>query len=426
MPSLRPFRAIRYDPTAAPDLGAVLCPPYDVIEPDQRARLAARDAHNAVHLELPEGYDAAARLFAEWLADGTLRQDARPLIYPYEQRYVAADGGEHRARGFYCLLRLEPFGPGSGVRPHERTLSGPKEDRLRLLNAVRANLSPIVLLFDTGDGEGARRLDALMATEPASEATDEAGVRHRLWTADPLQSEEATALLGLAATGPLTIADGHHRYETALRFRAEQAAGSTAGSSADWVLALVHDARSGGLTVLPTHRVVRGLPEPGRLAEMARELFRVERRDMAAGVVAAIEGLSAPAGRSGTGKLGLWTRAGGAILEADRGRVEPMLPAGASDAVRWLDVSLLSAVLPALTGSSEAELLADDRLVFTKSAEEAVAMVDAGTADSCFLLAPTPIQAVLDVAAAGERMSQKSTYFYPKAATGLVFNRLEG
>ncbi len=405
-------------------MAAVLCPPYDVISDAQRARLAARDARNAVHVELPvarataqpsDGYRRAARLFRQWQADSTLRQDDRPLIYVYEQRYALA-GQEHRCSGFYCLLRLEPMG-GDGVRPHERTMSGPKEDRYRLLRAVEANLSPVLLLHDSG-GSGERSaelIDRLTAVPAELEARTEDGILHRLWTVDPARSDEAAALLGLPATGPLTIADGHHRYETALRYRAEQHRGAPAAElAADNVLALIYDARSSGLSLLPTHRVISGLPDDESTFTIAQELFDVGRRSRAQDVMTDLS----------IGRLGLWTRRGGAILAASHDRVEGLLPRAASDALRWLDVTVLSSTLPRLVGCSEDELLAQGRLTYVKDAGEAIALVDSGAADACFLLPPTPIAAVLQIAAAGELMPQKSTYFHPKAATGLVFHSL--
>ena len=167
MPDLRPFRGLRYDPSAVPDLGAVLCPPYDVISPAERERLAARDPRNAVRVELPvaepgdagSAYEAAAQTFKGWIEDGTLRRNDRPLLYLYEQRYSLTDGREASARGFFCRLRLEPYGPASGVRPHEHTMSAPKEDRFRLLSAVQTNLSPVLLLYESDEsGEAADRL----------------------------------------------------------------------------------------------------------------------------------------------------------------------------------------------------------------------------------------------------------------------------
>jgi uncharacterized protein (DUF1015 family) len=315
VPELRPFRGLRYDPRRVPDLSAVICPPYDVIEPAERARLAERDPRNAVHVELPQveapaggavrtaadPYAAAAERFAGWLGDGTLIRDDRPLVYPYEQRFVLDDGSAACSRGLFCVLRLEAPGPGSGVRAHEHTRAAAREDRYRLLRAVRANLSPVLLLYEhsaSGPDAPAAALERLMLQPPARAATADDGVRHRLWAADPERDGDAAALLQAAASRPLTIADGHHRYATALRFRDEQA-----GDEAAYVLALLYEARTGGLRIEPTHRVVRGVPEAEALFAGLHDLFVLERHDSADRVLAALQ----------HGGIGLWTRHGGTI-----------------------------------------------------------------------------------------------------------------
>jgi uncharacterized protein (DUF1015 family) len=423
VPILRPFRGLRYDTARATDLSTLICPPYDVIDAAERARLAALSAHNAVRLELPEALDAddpdaryaeAAHLLRNWQVEGILRREGAPVIYVYEQRFRLADGAQRVARGFYCRLGLEQFGPLAGVRPHERTMAGPKEDRYRLLRAVETNLSPVVLLYEGDDfgSASATLLDALTEGQPVAQAHDAAGVRHRLWLADPDASGPARQLLQVAAAGPLTIADGHHRYETALRYHAEH--GRSAPPGADSVLALLYDVGSGGLAVLPTHRVLRSAPPGAAILGAAEQLFELDRRDTPDGMTHEL----------GPGHIGLWTHAGGAVLSPRREALAALLPADASETLRWLDVSVLTASLETLVGVAPAQLLAHDLLGFTHDAAEALALVDAGAADACFLLPATPVAAVLAVAAAGEQMPHKSTYFHPKPATGLVFNPL--
>jgi uncharacterized protein (DUF1015 family) len=437
VPDIRPFRALRYDPLRVPDLSAVLCPPYDIIEPDQRVRLAARDPRNAVHVELPavapgagpaDAYREAAALFAAWQADGSLRRDDTPLVYAYEQLYSLVGGEVRAARGFFCRLALERFGPASGVRAHERTMAAPKEDRFRLLSEVGANISPIALLYDDGAGGTASdaHFERLTQREAEQEAVDDNGVRHRLWPVDPAGSEDAAALVALAGRRPLTIADGHHRYETALRYLDEQQQASRDGSAgaAGHVLALLFDAQSGGLTLLPTHRVVRHLPAPDSVIAALEDLGTVTRHPSAVGLLDVMRRTTVAATQWGSGRLGLWTRGGGALVEVDRARIEGLLPAGMSEALRALDVTALSVCLERLVGGSAPHLAAEGRMVYTKDPHQAVELVDDGQGDAAFILAPTPIEAVLAVAAAGEQMPEKSTYFVPKAATGIVFNPL--
>jgi uncharacterized protein (DUF1015 family) len=407
VPQLSPFAALRY--RASGDLSRLICPPYDVISPAERARLAALDAHNAVHLELPDSYAAAAALLDSWISEGVLARDASPAIYPYEQRFETL-GGEGVARGFFCLLRLEPYGAGSGVRPHEATLGPAKEDRFRLLSATRTNLSPVLLVYESaGAGTAsAELLDRLTSADPSGTAVDQLGARHTVWRT-ALGAQDADALLQLAGSRPLTIADGHHRYETALRYRQQPGA----GDEAEYVLALLYDAHSGGLRLLPWHRLVHGV-DAQRLARQLAEFYDV--RDIAdpEAVLRALAG--APAGT-----LGFWTRAGGALLSVRRPAVAQLLAGAGSETLRWLDVTVLSVTLSATMGSSEG---AGTSLTYTSDAGAAIAAVQSGDADACFLLRATPIDAVMDVAANGEHMPPKSTYFQPKAATGLVFHAL--
>lgn len=426
VPQLLPFRALRYNAADVPDLSAVLCPPYDVISEAERELLAARDPRNAVYVELPVGepvgaispYEAAAHTFSRWIADGTLRRDERPVVYVYEQRYQAADGSERAARGFFARLRLESYGPASGVLPHEHTLSGPKEDRFRLMSAVQANLSPVLFLYDNGDqGAAAEKLmEALTSAPPEVEAPGPGGRLNRLWLADPAESDHARELMELAASGPLTIADGHHRYETALRYRAQPGA----PNAANFVLALLYDAHSGGLGLLPWHRVLHGVAEGKALMATASEWFTVTPCRSSADLLGALAEDDPPV----PGRIGLWTREGGALLQVDRERVARLLPTSASETLRWLDVTVLSSTLSRMIGSAPEELATNGKLTYVSDADAAVAQVESGAADAAFVLRPTPIEDVVAVAAAGEHMPAKSTFFHPKAATGLVFNPL--
>lgn len=426
MPELQPFRGLRYVPRASADPSRLLCPPYDVVSDEQRAELAALDEHNAIRLELPHAdvgadpYAAAARSLAAWQADGTLMRDNTPLIYVYEQTFAVPGGAQRVARSFFCRLRLEPYGPASGVRPHEHTMSGPKEDRLRLLSAVKANLSPVLMMYDDGAGGATSRalLDELTAAPAALTASGPGGVGQRLWLADPAGSESAAELLRICGARPLTIADGHHRYETALRYSTD----SGAPPGAEFVMALLYDSASGGLALLPWHRVISA-PQAGRaVIDAARTLFDVEPVASATDMIERFEGTGSEAPAAGV--IGVWTGDGGALLTVDRARVAAHVDANQAEAVRGLDVSVLSGTLSEMIGRSSEELVAQHEIAFVSDARDAVARVDRGQASVCFLLAPTPVAAVLDVAAAGEHMPPKSTYFHPKAATGLVFNPL--
>ncbi len=437
MPEIRPFRGLRFEPDSVGDLANVVSPPYDVISPAQQRALMARDPHNVVRLDLPadelgdepdDRYRRAARTFAAWRSDGSFRKDPRPSLYVYEQTYrVPGTAIERTQRGFFGRLRLEPFGPGGGVLPHERTLSGPKEDRYRLLRATGANFSPVVGLYADPSGDSSRLLAQVARTAPAIDLVDDDGVRHRLWVVpkDDAEGGPVARLVAAAGAEPVTIADGHHRYETALRYRDERRMSRSCEEDPafDYLLMLFLETTAEPLTVLPTHRVVRGLGENGVASLWAAlaDLFEVERVASSSELGARFGTVAATAG--GVGRFGLWTRDGGAILTARRDSFSPYLPAG-GEALRRLDVALLQTALDRLCGIDPAATAAGGRVAYTKSAAEAIDWVDRAEdgSDAAFLLEPTPVADIAAVAAAGDVMPQKSTYFYPKPVTGLVIN----
>jgi uncharacterized protein (DUF1015 family) len=443
VPTLSPFRALRYDPAVVGDLSAVISPPYDVISPPERARLLVRNPHNVVRIELPvspagevgddpgQAYRAAAETLRAWRRDGALRIDEHPSLYVYEQRYnlpgTVADGAERVQRGFFARLRLEPF--GEGVRPHERTFSGPKKDRLLLLRATETNTSPIVVLSDDPEARTADILARVAAEPPTAEATDDEGTRHRIWALSADESGHDELIAGAEAR-PVTIADGHHRYETALRYRDERRSQrSVSGGAAptgkeasddeafDHVLALVLDAseptKNGGPTVLPTHRLLGGnLELAPALTAGAGRYFTVNPRSPDE----LVRDFSAPFVAGPPGRFGLLVGDAAYDLVTLPGAVAPLFGADVPSVVRELDSAVLEAVLR--------RLLADPRLSYTHDAHEAWRAIESGEAAAGFLLHPTAVQDVIRVASAGALMPQKSTYFYPKAATGLVMHPL--
>ncbi len=448
MPDIRSFRALRFDPEVVGDLTPIVAPPYDVIGPELRERLLGRHPRNAVRLDLPtselgedpdERYRRVAHTFAAWRSDGTLRKDPRPAVYVYEQTYrVPGTTVERTQRGFFVRLRLEPLGAGGGVLPHERTMSGPKEDRYRLLRATGVNTSPVVGMFEDPQREARSIMAGVATTPPAVDVTDDDGVRHRLWVVPDLSAagddagtasapganENAAArLLALGGAGPVFIADGHHRYETALRYRDERRMTRSCEPDPpfDFLLMLLLDAAD-QLTVLPTHRVVQGLGDEG-LASLATgldELFAVEPLGRPS-LIERFERAGELTG--GEGRMGLVTRDGAWLLEARRPALADLLPPG-REAVRSLDVSLLGAALEKLAGIDAAAVAGGERIRYAKSAAEAASLVadHVDGADAAFLLEPTPVASILAVARDGDVMPQKSTYFYPKALTGLVLN----
>ncbi len=437
MPEIRAFRALRYDRAVVGDPGLVVAPPYDVIGPDLRASLAARHPANIVNLDLPaaepgdepdDRYRRAARTLAAWRSNGTLRKDPHPSVYVYEQTYlVPGTEVERTQRGFFARLCLESFGADASVLPHERTLAGPREDRYKLLRATGVNTSPVVALFEDASGGTARRLAFAAAGRPELEVTDDDGTGHRLWAVpadgEGAQADVAAALIAAASAGPVTIADGHHRYETALQYRDERRMTRSCEEDPafDYLLTLFLEATGEPLTVLPTHRLVRGIGDAraAALLERASELFEVERVGSSETLVRRFEGAGLASG--GQGRFGLWTRAGGALLTARREAFEPLLPPG-SAALRSLDVTLLGVALDRLAGI-DAEAVKAGAIGYSKSAAEAITAVRAGDGvDAAFLLEGTPVASIAAVAKSGDVMPQKSTYFYPKALSGLLIN----
>ncbi|HZC33007.1 MAG TPA: DUF1015 domain-containing protein [Candidatus Bathyarchaeia archaeon] len=435
MPEIRPFRALRFVGDSVGDLTAVVAPPYDVLSSDDRARLAARHSRNVVRLDAPadeigdqpdDRYRRAARTLAAWRSDGTLHKDPRPAIYVYEQVYrVPGTDLERTQRGFFGRLCLEPLTAGAGVLPHEQTLAGPREDRYRLLRATGVNTSPVVGLYEDDSGRAAAILARLATGSPVVDVCDDEDVRHRLWVveAEGPRAADVADLVAIASAQPITIADGHHRYETALRYRDERRMSRSCEEDPafDYLLMLFLDTGAEPVTVLPTHRIVRSIGDErvARLRERLPELFAVRPGTRAE----LVDAFGSGAAGGGAGRFGLWTRAGGSFLEARREAFEPLL-SGGGEAVRSLDVVLLGTALENLLEIDPGAVAGGERVAYTKSAAEGIAAVDErwGDADAAFLLEPTPVRSIVAVAREGDLMPQKSTYFYPKALTGLVIN----
>ncbi len=429
MPEVRPFRALRYAGDRV-DLSAVVAPPYDVIAGREEARrLRERDPRNVVRLILPEDhpgepgsrYRAAREELERWLGDGVLAPDPRPAFYPYRQSFRFNGDGETSRVGFLGLLRLEPF--GSRVMAHENTLAGPREDRYRLISEVRANLSPVFALFEDPGGAVRRALETAMGGHWAARARHGADVVDELWRLDDPQA--CAAIEAGLRDHPLVFADGHHRYESALRHLQEiEARGEDPGGAA-WCLAFFAPVPQPGLAILPTHRVVHGLPAE-RLEGVERKLepsFHLEPAgDRAHAEDVARWEREAPArpgvvmGFARRGEGTLWNLT---LKPAAAAETLAHLPA----ALRDLDVTVLHEIaLRRVLGISEEDLRRQANLRYLHEAAPALRELDGG-AQAVFLLRPTPIEAVFKVAHAGLRMPQKSTYFFPKVSTGFVLHR---
>lgn len=407
---LAPFRGERY--AAADRLSALVAPPYDVIAAADRARLAARDPHNVVRLILPEargpgadGYDDAARLLAEWRRAGLLARDPEPAVYVMAQDFALPTGERRTRLGMFAALAAEPYETGR-VKPHEKTHAGPKSDRLALLRATRTSVESIFVLAPDADGALARALtDATKAPPHARAELDGVGIR--LWV---LAGGAASRLAQLGSRSPLYMADGHHRYETAVAYAQETPA-------AGRLLAFVTSVRDPGLSVLATHRVVHGAGrDPAALIAGWRTWFDVGR---VAPCADRLERL-AQLGRDRTACLVAWPGDYdlSLVLRADA-RLDDVPELGRSAAVRALDVARVEAlVVQAILRAGTTT----PTLTYTADARQAFDAVRGGGAAAAVLLNPTKVEQVLAVADAADVMPPKSTYFAPKVPSGVVFH----
>ncbi len=426
MAVVRPFRALRYAASAGlPE--ELCCPPYDIVSEEQRLAFLARNPHNVIRLELPrEGedpYAAAGEELRRMTGEGVLRREETPCLYLYRESFEV-EGRRYAFTGIVARVELTPFSEGV-VLPHEETLSKAKQDRFRLMEATGCNFSSVYSLYEDEGGVTASRLARLTQAEPDLSFEDADGVTHTLWTVrDP---EETAALCTDFAARKLYIADGHHRYETALSFRdaLRQQGLAKPGDAADFILMTLVALDDPGLVVFPTHRVIRDLPDfdADRLVAACQGAFAVsplpDGSDGSAELRAGYEaGETAFVLYAGGGKQWLLTL-------RDASAVDRAYP-DASAAWKELDVTRLhTLILERLLGIDKANMAAQINLTYTRSADEARSLVDSGKANACFLINPTKVSQIRAVATAGEKMPQKSTYFYPKLITGLVMNRLD-
>jgi uncharacterized protein (DUF1015 family) len=417
MTTIEPLRALHYDLQRTGGLDNLVSPPYDVIDDQQRARLAARSPYNVVEIDLPEGgedrYDNAARILGEWRSQGVVVQDEQPALWTLSQDYTGPDGVLRTRQGFFARVRVQEYGPGT-IRPHERTHPGPKEDRLRLTRATKANLSPIFSLYSDPDRTAWAALSS--ATDPTSEAetTDEDGTVSRLARVTD-RNAIAAARAALHDT-ELLIADGHHRYETA-RVYAEEIGGE---GEHRYVLMCLVALQDPGLTVFPTHRLVRGLGKAGQDALVAAIRSDFE--------IAALDDVTqlAPASSDELriGYIDAYVKQPFMLTLRDQRIADEALPDHAPP-YRRLDTAVLEALLlKGALGMTDHDIDELNGLGYARDFAQALELVEDRTYDAAFFMAPTPVQRIQEVAAAGESMPPKSTYFFPKVPTGLLFNPL--
>jgi uncharacterized protein (DUF1015 family) len=430
MADIRAFRGFRYDLGRAGPLSDLVAPPYDVVDSGLQQALYDRSPYNAIRLELTKDepgdspnrnrYSRAAQTLSGWMNEGVLRQDTLRNLYVLEQEF-AVEGRTYRRRGFMARVRLEPFGTGR-IYPHEQTMSGPKEDRLKLFRATGMNVSPIFSLYPDPANDVFGRIEPQLLRTLPLEAKDHLGVVSRLW---PVTDERAVgSVVSGMADKPVFIADGHHRYETSLRYLEEaRAAGQVPNDEAPANFVMMHlvSMADPGLVILPTHRLVSGFPglTAERLTAALSPHFTFERVGSGHEAWEAIE-------LDGSQSLmAFFTRADGVWQTArftDAALMAELAPDHSEEwrdlAVSVLHVAALDKLLPAAAGGS-----ASCKYVHLLSeVEEAIR---AGACDLAALIPPAGMGHVESIAGNREKMPPKSTYFYPKLLTGLVFNSLK-
>jgi uncharacterized protein (DUF1015 family) len=435
MAEIRAFRAFRYDLGQVGALSDVVAPPYDVIDTPLQLALYRRSPYNVVRLILNKEepgddatdnrYTRAARCLCDWRDQGILKQDSARSLYVYHQDFEV-EGRRFTRRGFMARVRLEPFGQGR-IFPHEETMSGPKADRLRLFHATGMNLSQVFGLYPDEAGAVQAQLDAAVRRAPPLEATDHLGVVSRLWAVT--DQHVASAVTGAMGPKPIFIADGHHRYETGLRYLEERRQIGEARdpeAAAGFILMMLVSMSDPGLVILPTHRLVSGIPglDADKLRSALASAFHVEKVGMGEkGARDAWELIEADGGQNvlgfGTVSDGVWQ-----VARLQSSRLAPELAPDHSDAWRSLGVSILHVlVLGKLIPAGSGE---QPQCRYVHLLREVTDSVAAKGCELAVLVPPASMKHVEQIAGNLEKMPPKSTYFYPKLLSGLLFNSLKG
>ncbi|GHU82443.1 hypothetical protein AGMMS50284_4330 [Clostridia bacterium] len=425
MALVKPFKGVRFNTEKAGKINELVCPPYDIISETQRKQYIDTNENNIIRLELPKGenpYEAAKEILSRWQSNGILKTEEKPAIYIYEEEFTAY-GEREKIKGIIVRVKIEEFEKGI-ILPHEFTLSKAKEDRLNLMKATNFNFSQIYSLYMNEGKDTAKKIDELSNTTPQIEITDGEGVVHRLWI---ITDEAATAdICSDFDTRKLYIADGHHRYETALNYRnyLRETKSEKMGAASDYQMMMLVDMEHPGLVVFPTHRLVKNLQSfnASSAIDACKDYFEVTEKEDVSTIEAELDVLykqnkKAFAFYNGGSK---WTLL---VLKSIE-RMKALLP-NASEATQGLDVTVLhTLILEKLFGIDAENMANQTNLTYTKIFDEAIESVKNGKAQCAFILNPTRVTEIRDVASAGEKMPQKSTYFYPKMITGLVMNEI--
>ncbi|MGB1583207.1 MAG: DUF1015 domain-containing protein [Solirubrobacterales bacterium] len=417
MAEIKPIRTVRFDTAVAGPLEQLISPPYDVIDDALRAELAGGNSYNVVEIDLPVGdrkYSRAGELIEAWTEAGALTAENEPAFWVLRQNYEGPDGTARTRTGLFCRVRVTDYGPGL-IRPHERTHPGPKQDRLDLMRATRMNLSPIFSLFSDASGDFRAAINRVADGEHFDQARDSNGTENSIWrVADSADIATFTAAL---ADRELLIADGHHRYETARAYAAE------VGGEGDhnFVLMYVCALEDPGMTVFATHRLAEHTTaeQQAAVGEAIKQNFEVS--EVTSDQLAPPEN---PGVAGEFGYLDAVNKQPYRLRLKDQSIADRALE-GFPASYQQLDTAILEALfLKGALGMSDDDISHLNGLWYSSDVEEARNFVETERYDLGFFLRPTPIEQIREIAADGVNMPPKSTYFYPKIPTGLVFNPL--
>jgi uncharacterized protein (DUF1015 family) len=434
---IAPFKGLRFDPLVVSDVGNCICPPYDVIDADYQQKLYEKSPQNIVRIIKGKASDAdndqdnkytrAAASLQEWIASGALKEDASEAIYGYVQDFHVA-GGTFRRSGIVALGKIEEF--GGNVQPHEKTLDGPKADRLKLMTATEAQFGQIFMLYDDPQQVADNIIVKASAKPAVIDFIDDDKVRHRLYVID--DHAEMGAIINMMQTKQSIIADGHHRYETALNYYKQ-----SGNPKAAYRMMTFVNMRNEGLLVLPTHRLMANVDgfDINELIAKIQDTFEVSKYDFADDSQKAdarnkmFERMD-DSFKNNKNAFGIYAADDTFYtVELKKENALGVMCPDMSDSSKELDVNVLhKVILESMLGIGDKELAAQSNIKYIKDIADAVGesihKVDTGDAQAVFFMNSTRVEQVNSVAAAGEKMPQKSTFFYPKVYTGLVVNKL--
>ena len=424
MAKIKPFKALRFL-SGNDKIESLVCPPYDIISEEQRQALLKTNEHNLIRLELPRGEDPyrdAARVTAKWLSDGVIGCDEKEGIYIYEEKF-SVKGKAYSLKGFVSLIRLAEFSEGV-VLPHEETLSKAKQDRFNLMTETGCSFSQIYSLYMDEDRAVSSKIEEMSAGAPEISFTDKEGVTHNLWCV--YDEDVISYIADKMSDKKVYIADGHHRYETALNYaRANSKDLKDDSERTNYCMMMFVNMECDGLVVFPTHRVLHSIEnfDAKAMIEKCAAHFEIEDNlDLDT-----LEENLEKAEKEGKKAFAFYYGGEGYCLMTLRdSAVMKELLSDKSEAYRGLDVSVLhTLVLEKLFGIDKENMANQKNLFYTRDIDEAIDAVKTKGANCTFLINPTKVTEIRDVAAAGEKMPQKSTYFYPKLITGLVMNKFD-